>query len=310
LLQQSAVDGVALHVLQEPIALNRHEAILSRETVPVADRARDELRGCEERLRAPLTVRHPATMSREWPVTGRCPHRCDLWDGDRSPVFASRSVNGTAFGIGLDVDDHGNVIVVVEGPSAAGKTTWCLSHAECFVAEYVPTGDEPEGTHPETQADYWVSVNSRRWSQALELERRTGLAICDSDPLKLHYSWCLSMIGAAPRSRWEFELDVTRRAFEVRALGLADLVLIGTPPLGRLLQQRAGDLTRRRRHFELHARLREPLVEWYQAVEDLDPGRVVWELPDQGIPDPLPPPRSTRTSVEFLDALVASLPVP
>jgi len=57
----------------------------------------------------------------------------------------SPSVNGTAFGIGLDVDDHGNVIVVVEGPSAAGKTTWCLSHAECFVAEYVPTGDEPEG---------------------------------------------------------------------------------------------------------------------------------------------------------------------
>ena len=38
LLQQSAVDGVALHVLQEPIALDRQEAILSRETVPVADR--------------------------------------------------------------------------------------------------------------------------------------------------------------------------------------------------------------------------------------------------------------------------------
>ena len=88
------------------------------------------------------------------------------------------------------------------------------------------------------------------------------------------------MIGAAPRSRREIELDVTRRAFEVRALGLTDLVLIGTPPLERLLQQRAGDLTRRRRHFELHARLREPLVEWYQAVEDLDPGRVAWKLPD------------------------------
>ena len=45
---------------------------------------------------------------------------------------------------------------------------------------------------------------------SLGLERRTGMAICDSDPCKLHYSWCLSMIGAAPRSRWEFELDVTR----------------------------------------------------------------------------------------------------
>ena len=208
------------------------------------------------------------------------------------------------------MDNDGNVIVAIEGPSAAGKTTWCLRHAERFVAEYVPTGDEPDETRPEAQADYWASVNSRRWSQALELERHTGLAICDSDPLKLHYSWCLSMIGAAPRSRWESELAVTRRAFQVRALGLADLVLVGTPPLERLLQQRAGDLTRRRRHFDLHARLREPLVEWYQAVEDLEPGRVVWELPEQGIPDLLPPPRSTRTCIELLDALVASLPVP
>ena len=202
------------------------------------------------------------------------------------------------------------MIVAIEGPSAAGKTTWCLRHAERFVAEYAPTGDEPDETHPEAQASYWVRVNSRRWSQALELETATGSAIRDSDPLKLHYSWCLTMIGAAPRSRWESELDITRRAFEVRALGLADLVLFGAPPLERLLAQRAGDVTRRRRHFDLHARLRDPLVEWYQAVEALDPGRVIWELADQGIPDPPPLPRSVRTSTDLLDALVASLPAP
>ncbi|MDF2895322.1 MAG: hypothetical protein K0Q46_2108, partial [Rhodococcus erythropolis] len=90
------------------------------------------------------------------------------------------------------------MIVAVEGPSAAGKTTWCRTQlggqtaAEGFVAEYQPTGREPDGTDLDVQASYWATVNSKRWSQAEELESRTGIALCDSDPLKLHYSWCLA----------------------------------------------------------------------------------------------------------------------
>jgi hypothetical protein len=52
------------------------------------------------------------------------------------------------------------VIVAVEGPSAAGKTTWCRQHTRDFVAEYAPTGTEPDGTDLHGQAAYWVAVNS------------------------------------------------------------------------------------------------------------------------------------------------------
>lgn len=43
--------------------------------------------------------------------------------------------------------------------------------------------------------------------------------------------------------------------------------------------QREGDSTRRRRHFDLHARLVDPLAEWYAAVDRLDPGRVLHGFP-------------------------------
>lgn len=95
------------------------------------------------------------------------------------------------------------VIVAVEGPSAAGKTTWCRQHASALVEEYAPTGVEPDGTDAADQAAYWIRVNSGRWRTALDLEARSGTVICDSDPLKLRYSWCLSRIGAAPWSRFE-----------------------------------------------------------------------------------------------------------
>lgn len=200
------------------------------------------------------------------------------------------------------------MIISVEGPSAAGKTTWCRQHASEVVEEYAPTGVEPDGTDLPAQADYWTHVNSRRWGHAVALEARAGLAICDSDPLKLHYSWCLSRIGAAPWARFRHELAAARQAFSIGALGLADLVLVSIPPLEVLRAQRLADPTRSRRSFELHSRLGNDLRTWYQAVDAVEPGRVIWQLPDDGLPPQMPPPRSDRTDVALLDALVASLP--
>ena len=121
------------------------------------------------------------------------------------------------------------VIVAVEGPSAAGKTTWCRATGEQFVAEYSPTGQEPDGSDPTGQAIYWAHVNAQRWSQALALEAATGVAVCDSDPLKLHYSWCLAAVGVAPITRFEHELMAVRRMFTQRRLGFADVVLLSIP---------------------------------------------------------------------------------
>ncbi|WP_298799454.1 hypothetical protein [uncultured Pseudonocardia sp.] len=227
-------------------------------------------------------------------------------------VLCAASANGSRAArwpsVVKDVGHDDGVIVVVEGPSAAGKTAWCRRHLPTFVHEYAPTGSEPDGTNPAVQAAYWVAVNSRRWDQARLLEGEIGVAVCDGDPLKLHYSWCLSRVGAAPPARFDHELAQVRRAFAESALGLADLVLVSIPTVETLRSRRDADPTRRRRSFDLHARLGEHLRAWYEAVDALDPGRVIWDLPPGGLPAAMPRPRTTRSDVGVLDELIASLP--
>jgi hypothetical protein len=201
------------------------------------------------------------------------------------------------------------VIVAVEGPSAAGKTTWCRTAAVEFVAEYAPTGTEPDGSGAGRQARYWTDVNVARWSQALDLEDRARVALCDTDPMKLHYSWCLARAGAAPASRFPHEVARVREAMNNKQLGFADLVLVTVPNEETLRLQKVGDSTRSRRSFELHAKLREPLIEWYQCLNRLKPGQVVWKLPEDGIASISgAAPCAGRYDVSLLDSLVGELP--
>jgi hypothetical protein len=200
------------------------------------------------------------------------------------------------------------VIVAVEGPSGAGKTTWCQQHVSSFVEEYAVTGVEPDGSDLTAQARFWIAVNSRRWKAAQALEARSGTAVCDGDPLKLHYSWCLSRIGAAPWVRFEQELAHARQAFALGVLGFVDLVLISIPSPTALTGRHQADSTRRRRSFALHRQLAEPLTTWYQAVDALDPGRVIWQFPDEGVPQASRGPRDQRSDPALLDGLIALLP--
>jgi hypothetical protein len=176
------------------------------------------------------------------------------------------------------------VIVAVEGPSAAGKTTWCGQQPWPAVAEYAPTGKEPDGTDEDQQAAYWVQVNCGRWRQALQLEKEHRVVLCDSDPLKLHYSWSLARVGAAPWSRFRHELRYVQEAFASAQLGFSDVVLVSIPPLHVLRNRKATDTTRQRRSFDSHVRLAEPLREWYSAVERAQPGTVLWSWPTSGVP--------------------------
>ena len=97
------------------------------------------------------------------------------------------------------------------------------------MAEYAPTGREPDGSAKDQRAAYWARVNSDRWHQALEVEKQSPIVLCDSDPLKLHYSWCLARIGATPWSRFQRELRYVRDALGAAQLGFADMALISIP---------------------------------------------------------------------------------
>ena len=177
------------------------------------------------------------------------------------------------------------MIIVVEGASAAGKTTWVRQHAAPhLVPESSPDAAAPDrNTAPEEWVRYWQEQNERRWRRAVELEQETGLAVCDTDPLKAHYVWCLWQAGLADRVGWDLQCEMTIAAFEERRIGFADLVLFANLDEAELRARRSADASRQRRRFETHVRLVAPLKRWYEAVDRLATGRVAWRLPDEGL---------------------------
>ena len=202
------------------------------------------------------------------------------------------------------------VIIVVEGPSAAGKTSWVETHYRGqAVWEQRPVGTEPDrATDPHGAALFWAEANARRWEQALDTEAEHGLAVCDTDPFKLHYVWSLCYVGEAPVSAWRAEVEINRQMFAARRVGLADAAFCELPGRIELRRRRSVDVQRRRRKFELHRRLDEPLRLWYQAVDQLDPGRVLWRLPRHPERVEFPQPRPDRSALSLFDQLVGSLP--
>lgn len=199
------------------------------------------------------------------------------------------------------------MIVVVEGISACGKSRYAARFGgRHVVAEHGRVAGAPErDAAPEAAARFWAGKNEERWHAALAVEAATGLAVCDTDPLKLHYIWSLWRIGAAPEAQWRAELAATRESFAAGRIGFADAYFVKRidPEVAR--RQRDGDLTRTRRHFDLHVRLQEPLLAWYEAINAVLPRRVMFDFP----PDPAPEPAeaSKRYDIGLFDAFVERL---
>ncbi len=170
------------------------------------------------------------------------------------------------------------MIVAAEGPSAAGKSTWANTFLSRHVVPETGTVDVPASMSDAEHAAFWSTVNCARWKDAVSVEEATGLAVCDTDPLKLHYDYCLARVGAANWERFDFGVAEVAAAISEQRLGIADLVVVHLPDDQTLERQRDADRSRRRRNFELHRRLAEPLQDWYQTLDRLDPGRVRWSF--------------------------------
>jgi len=158
---------------------------------------------------------------------------------------------------------------------------------------------------PQAAAAFWTDRNVERWQTALGLESETGLAVCDTDPLKLHYVWSLWRIGEARESDWRLELAATRTALADRQIGFADRYLVAVVDPETARRQRDADTTRRRRNFDLHVRLQPALIEWYRAMGSVFPDRVTFGLPS-ALP-PSSPSRERRYDVQAFDAFAARL---
>lgn len=196
------------------------------------------------------------------------------------------------------------MIVVVEGPSAAGKTTWCTAHGSDNVITETGRIEQPAVSLDHELARFWRDVNCRRWAQALRVEHERGLAVCDTDPLKLHYDYCLARIGSASWERFEAGVAVAAEAIASHQLGIADVILVNISDDETLARQRNSDPTRSRKNFELHRRLGPALRDWYQTLARLDAGRVSWQYPPE-----LPPPAARdRYDTDLFGSWMEELP--
>ncbi len=171
------------------------------------------------------------------------------------------------------------MILVVEGPSATGKSTWATAHGSDNVIDETGRIDGPVGFSADRLAGFWAEVNCRRWTEAIDVEMKSGIALCDTDPLKLHYDYCLARIGVESWDDFDLGVAAATNAITQQRLGLADVVLVSFPDDQTLERQRNSDLTRRRRNFQLHRRLGPSLRDWYATLDQLDPGRVQWRFP-------------------------------
>jgi hypothetical protein len=201
------------------------------------------------------------------------------------------------------------MIAVIEGITAAGKTTWCRRHAR-GITVWEPSSRlrylAPPGSTPEA-APFWAEVQSRRWATALRVESRAGVAVCDSDPLRLHYVWSRWQVGHAERVHFEREAAAARQRVVLGRLGFADLVVVARADEETARANARRDGSRSRSGFELHVQLGGPLHRWYATLDELSPGHVVWSLPEAGLLALPPRLRATRSDVDLFDRLVARL---
>jgi len=168
------------------------------------------------------------------------------------------------------------MIIAIEGPSAAGKTTWCRSHCPHPWVEEVPYHIAAPDLYadPADVARFWINHNSANWQRALTIEREHGVAVCDGDPFHLYFEWSLWKSGALDGKLFAIERELYREACERQQMGFVDLVLWLEAPEDELRRRAQRDTVRKRKRHETYLALVPWMKRWFDARERLLPGSV------------------------------------
>lgn len=163
-------------------------------------------------------------------------------------------------------------VVCLEGPSAVGKTTLAAALAEECGAVVVPELSAGPPPPVGRSAAWFADRHAEQWRAARRQAACAPFAVLDGDPFKgLWYGWVYAEEG------WE-GVDVVaplyRAHLERGTLGFPDLYVALDATEDQLRHHRASDPARRRRSFEKHLRLVEPLRRYFAALRALAPGRV------------------------------------
>ncbi len=206
------------------------------------------------------------------------------------------------------------MIIAVEGPSAVGKTTWCRTFFPHVLVE--PASEKLRTPDlyddPSDVARFWVDFNTDLWQKAVRIEKREGLAVCDTDPLHLYFSWSLWKAGAIAKDLFDAEVQLYRGAIRAKGMGFADVVLWREAPVEELRRRARLDSTRRRRRHRLYLSLIPWMRAWFDARARTFPETVrPWPEPIR-VEDFRNTPASTsqRCDVEAFDAMVLELDSP
>lgn len=165
------------------------------------------------------------------------------------------------------------MILVLEGPSAVGKTTLALHLADAHGLTMVPELEAGEPPRDADAATWFVERHIARWRVAEEAAESRHVVV-DGDPFKgLWYGWVYESIGHPG----PFAAAAHYRAALLQGLvRFPDVYVVLGATRNRLAHRRDMDITRRRRNFELHLRLVDPQRRYFAAMNAVDASRVVF----------------------------------
>lgn len=207
------------------------------------------------------------------------------------------------------------MIIVIEGPSAVGKTTSLRQFptsqvvSEDWFALGFPPEQWPELDTSAGQA-FGVRAAAHRWKLLCDGEHQFGTTYADTDPLKLYYNFALALHGTRSRAQLEITFDLCRQALKNEQLGFADHVVFLQATAATLRTRKQHDVTRLRRRFDLHVELIDSFAHYYMLLEQVRPGTVTFYDTDQD--DRTPPlllqhvpssPQYARYDLQSFDAL-------
>ena len=165
-------------------------------------------------------------------------------------------------------------VVCLEGPSAVGKTTLAAALARECGAAVVAELDAGPAPPVGQSAAWFVEQHAALWRCAQGLTSSAPLVVLDGDPFKGF--WYNRVYAEEGWEGVDAVAPLYRAQVERGALAFPDLYVVLTASVEELRRRRDADATRRRRNFDKHLRLVEPLRRYFSALREAAPARVIF----------------------------------